>query len=110
VLTGGIAGAALIRFADGAPAHAAGPIAGKQAPSVYRYRIGTMEVTVVSDGARTFPLPDNFVVNVKKEDVNAALESAYMPRDKMTIISRLWLSIPETSWSLLILAMGRGNS
>ena len=85
VLTGGIAGAALLQLGDGTPARAAAPIAGKQAPSVYRYRIGTMEMTVVSDGARTFPLSDTFVINVKKEDVNAALESAYMPRDKMTI-------------------------
>jgi len=45
--------------------HAAAPIAGKQAPSVYRYRISTMEVTVVSDGATTFPLSDTFVINVK---------------------------------------------
>jgi hypothetical protein len=31
------------------------------------------------------PLSDTFVLNVKKKDVNAALKSAYMPRDKMTI-------------------------
>ena len=84
VLTGGIAGAALVRFGIDTPVHAAAPIAGKQAPSVYRYRIGSMEVTIVSDGGRTFPLY-TFVINVKKEDVNAAHESAYMPRDKMTI-------------------------
>ena len=65
VLTGGIAGAALIRLGDGTAAYAAAPIAGKQAPSVYRYRISTMEVTVVSDGATTFPLSDTFVINVK---------------------------------------------
>jgi glyoxylase-like metal-dependent hydrolase (beta-lactamase superfamily II) len=61
-----------------APAH-------KQAPSFYRYKVGDIEVSVVSDGANTFPLPDNFVVNAKKDDVNKALEKAFMPRDTMTI-------------------------
>ncbi len=59
--------------------------AGKQAPSFYRYKVGDIEVAVVSDGASTFPLPENFVVNAKKDEVNAALEKAFMPRDKMTI-------------------------
>src|SRR5207253_1636048 len=47
--------------------------------------VGTLEVTVVTDGARTFPLNDSFVLNAKKDEVNKALEAAYMPRDKMTI-------------------------
>jgi glyoxylase-like metal-dependent hydrolase (beta-lactamase superfamily II) len=66
-------------------ARAAAPAAGQQAPSVYRYKVGTMEVSVVSDGARTFPLSETFVLNAKKDEVNAALDKAYMPRDKMTI-------------------------
>lgn len=64
---------------------AAAAFTGKQAPGFYRYKVGDIEVTVVTEGARTFPLPDNFVVNQSKEDVNKALEAAYMPRDKMTI-------------------------
>src|SRR5438477_13194477 len=31
------------------------------------YKVGSHEVTVVTDGARTFPLGDTFVGNVKKE-------------------------------------------
>ena len=31
----------------------------------------------MTDGARTFPLPDNFIVNAKKEEVNAALQAAF---------------------------------
>src|SRR5262249_50887570 len=57
-----------------------------QAPAFYRYKIGSMEVTVVSDGGRTFPLPDNFVLNKTKDEVNAALAAAYMEKDKMTIV------------------------
>ncbi|RJF76212.1 MBL fold metallo-hydrolase [Rhodopseudomonas palustris] len=67
------------------PAEAAAPLADKQAPSFYRYKVGDAQVNVISDGANTFPLPDGFVLNAKKDEVNAALEQAFMPKDKMTI-------------------------
>ena len=66
-------------------ARAAAPPVGKQAPGFYRYKLGNYEITVVTDGANTMPLPENFVVNVKKDDVNAALAAAYRERDKITI-------------------------
>ncbi|MCG6203569.1 MBL fold metallo-hydrolase [Rhodopseudomonas sp. HC1] len=69
----------------GTPAQAAAPLADKQAPSFYRYKVGDAQVNVISDGANTFPLPDGFVVNAKKDEINAALEQAFMPKDKMTI-------------------------
>ena len=68
-----------------APARAAAPAADKQAPSFYRYKVGDIEVTVVSDGRYTFPLEDKFILNAKKEEVSAALEKAFVPRDTMTI-------------------------
>src|SRR5215210_7990091 len=67
------------------PVQAAAPPAGKQAPGFYRYKLGDYEVTVVTDGATTFPLPDTFVLNAKKDEVNGALAAAYMEKDKMTI-------------------------
>jgi glyoxylase-like metal-dependent hydrolase (beta-lactamase superfamily II) len=66
-------------------ANAAAPIADKQAPSFYRYKVGDIQVTVVSDGRNTFPLEESFIVNAKKEEVAAALEQAFLPRDTMTI-------------------------
>jgi glyoxylase-like metal-dependent hydrolase (beta-lactamase superfamily II) len=87
LLTGtAAAGAAALGSLPSAPAFAAAPPAGKQAPAFYRYKVGSHEVTVVSDGARTFPLGDTFVLNAKKDEVAAALEAAYMPKDKMTIV------------------------
>ena len=68
-----------------APARAAAPPASKQAGGFYRYNVGDIQVTVVTDGARSFPLPDGFVVNAKKEEINAALQAAYMPPDTVTI-------------------------
>ena len=69
-----------------APARAAAPPVGKQAPGFYRYKVGSHEITVVTDGARSFPLPDTFVSNAKKDDVNAALEAAHLPRDTVTLV------------------------
>jgi glyoxylase-like metal-dependent hydrolase (beta-lactamase superfamily II) len=81
-----ITGAALSPRVAPMPAHAAAPPIGKQAPGFYRYKVGSYEITVVTDGARSFPLPDNFVINAKKEEVNEALERAFMPKDKMTLV------------------------
>jgi glyoxylase-like metal-dependent hydrolase (beta-lactamase superfamily II) len=52
----------------------------------HRYSLGDIEITILSDGHRTFPLPDGFVVNATREEINAALAAASMPRDIMTIV------------------------
>ena len=64
---------------------AAAPLAGKQNAGFYRYKVGDFEVTQLADGARTFPMPDTFVVNQKKEDALAAAEAAYMPKGQVMI-------------------------
>src|SRR5262245_43322742 len=80
VLTGMAATAALSAapIAGSSPALAAAPAAGKQAPGFYRYKVGSHEVTVVTDGVNKFALPDNMVTNATKAEVNAALAAAYM--------------------------------
>lgn len=83
-----LAGAATLAAApmlSATPSAAATPLADKQAPSYYRYKVGDAQVTVVSDGANTFPLSEGFVANVKKDDVSAALDKAFLPKDKVTI-------------------------
>ena len=72
------AAAAALAAALPAQSFAAAPAAGKQAAGFYRYKVGDIEVTVVTDGANRLPITDAFVVNVKKEDVNAALVAAFM--------------------------------
>ena len=63
---------------------AAAPPAGKQAPGWYRYKVGSIEVTVVTDGANTFKFADNHVTNKSRDEVNAALAAAYYEKDMMT--------------------------
>ena len=73
----GAAAAAAAPFAT-TFARAATPAAGAQAPGFYRYKVGAIEVTVVTDGVNRLPVTDEFVLNAKKEEVNAALAAAFM--------------------------------
>ena len=72
-------------LAAGTSSAAAQTASGQQVPSLYRYKIGDIEVTAVNDGMRTFPLPDGFVRNASREEVNSALELAFQPKDTMSI-------------------------
>ena len=60
-------GAAAVTGFGPTVANASVPQAGTQAPGFYRYKVGSYECTSINDGARTFPMPDKFVVNAPKE-------------------------------------------
>jgi glyoxylase-like metal-dependent hydrolase (beta-lactamase superfamily II) len=66
-------------------AAAAAPPAASQVPGFYRYKVGTIECTSINDGARSFPMPDNWVTNVSKDSALAAAEAAYMPKGMVTV-------------------------
>lgn len=61
------------------PAGAAAPVIGKQAPGFYRYKVGSFECTSLNDGALTYPISNEYVTNVSKDQVIAAAEAAYFP-------------------------------
>ena len=73
--------AALAAHAD--PAEAATPAAGKQTPGIYRYRIGTFELTALYDGIWYRPITDKFIRNAPFAEVESALADAFMPADKL---------------------------
>jgi len=50
----------------------------------YRYKIGTIEVTVATDGVARFKMAEDHVMNIKKDVVNAALAEVFMEKDMMT--------------------------
>jgi len=79
--TAAAAFAATVPFAASSPVGAVAPAAGRQAPGFYRYKVGSIEVTVVTDGINRLPLTDGFVLNAKKDEVNAALAAAFMEKD-----------------------------
>ena len=81
--TTGLLGASAL---GGLPAaHAEAPPATKQVPSAYRYKVGQVEVTVIADGMRSFPLPAGFVKNQPKDAVEAALKSAFLDEKRLSI-------------------------
>jgi glyoxylase-like metal-dependent hydrolase (beta-lactamase superfamily II) len=90
------------------PAQAAAPPAGKQAPGFYRYKIGDIEVTAVTDGANTFPLPDSFVVNVKKDEVAKALAAAHRDPEKLTV--PYTPIVVNTGGKLVVIDTGQGEA
>ena len=103
----GAAGIAAAPLLANTPANAAAvPLADKQAPSFYRYKVGDIQVTAVSDGASTFPLPDTFVSNAKKDEINAALDKAFQPKDKVTIYFAPL--VINTGSKLVVLDTGNG--
>ena len=63
------------------PVRAAAPQTGKQAPAFYRYKVGSIEITVVNDGVSRMPIGEGFVSNASKDQVNAALEAAFLEKD-----------------------------
>src|SRR5205809_4298166 len=76
LLAGAAAAAALPAFAV-PRAQAAAPLAEKQNPGWYRYKVGSFEVTAVTDGANTNPLSDSYVGNAPKN-------ANHLPPDKVT--------------------------
>src|SRR4051795_5514395 len=53
------------------------------ASEVHRYKVGDIEVTVLSDGFRQVPVNDKYLVNASPEDLAKALADAGQPTDKM---------------------------
>src|SRR5215212_5383725 len=83
VLTGA-ATAAVTPWLAPALTQASAPAVGKQNAGFYRYKVGDIEITVVTDGANTFKFADNHVLNKTRDDLNKALEAAHYPKDLMT--------------------------
>ncbi len=75
------AAAAAVSFAASSPVGAVAPAVGRQAPGFYRYRVGSIEVTVVTDGINRTPITDGFILNATKDEINAALTAAFMEKD-----------------------------
>ena len=112
MLTGAVAASAataLTPFAS-APAVAAAPPVGKQAPGWYRYKVGTTEVTVVTDGVnRIAKFPDGFVANKSRDEVNAGLAQLYMGLEKDQIAIPYSPIAVNTGSKLVVIDTGTGE-
>src|SRR4030081_2682902 len=78
LLRAGSAAVGAAALAPTAPALAHAPQAGKRAqPSFYRFKLGTIEITVVSDGTLTFPAETLW--GDRAEDARGLLTSTFQP-------------------------------
>jgi glyoxylase-like metal-dependent hydrolase (beta-lactamase superfamily II) len=103
-----LAGSAAATLAAGAePAAATAPDAGKQAPAIYRYRIGDFELTALYDGIWYRPITDKFIRNAPFADVERALDAAFMPHDKLA--TPFTTLIVNTGNKLVLLDTGTGG-
>jgi glyoxylase-like metal-dependent hydrolase (beta-lactamase superfamily II) len=84
VLTGA-ALASAAALVPSVPVQAAAPPVGKQTAGFYRYKVGTHEVTVVTDGVSKFRFPDGFVANKSRDEVNAGWAELYGTKDEMVV-------------------------
>jgi glyoxylase-like metal-dependent hydrolase (beta-lactamase superfamily II) len=103
-----IAGSAMTALAAGADvAEAAAPPAGREAPGIYRYRIGTFELTALYDGIWYRPITEKFIRNAPFAEVETALADAFMPADKLA--TPFTTLIVNTGKKLVLIDTGTGG-
>jgi len=103
-----LAGSALAAVSASAdPAAAAAPSADKETPGIYRYRIGTFELTALYDGIWYRPITDAFIRNAPFAEVEHALADAFMPADKLA--TPFTTLIVNTGKKLVLLDTGTGG-
>src|SRR3984893_8777300 len=97
--------AALVAGAD--PAAASAPPADKPAPGIYRYKIGSFELTALYDGIWYRPITDTFIRNAPFAEVEHALDEAFMPHDRLA--TPFTTLIVNTGRKLVLLDTGTGG-
>lgn len=73
-----LAGSAAAAALAATPAIAAAPAAGTQGPGIYRYKIGSYELTALYDGTWFRKIDDKFVRNASGAEVEKALTDAFL--------------------------------
>src|SRR5579871_2083716 len=102
-----LAGTAIAALSGARPATAAIAPSGKQAPGVYRYRIGSFELTALYDGIWYRPITEKFIRNAPFADVEHALADAFMPADKLA--TPFTTLVVNTGQKLVLIDTGTGG-
>jgi len=105
LLAGSAAAAAFASRAD--LAAAAEPAAAKQAPGIYRYKIGSYELTALYDGIWYRPITDKFIRNASFAEVERALSDAFMPADQLA--TPFTTLVVNTGSKLVLVDTGTGG-
>ncbi|BAT60215.1 putative quorum-quenching lactonase YtnP [Variibacter gotjawalensis] len=100
--------AALASQLPSTTANAASPPTGQQNAGFYRYKVGDFEITVVTDGVNRFKVPENFITNVKFDDVKAEIAQSFMSADEFSVpYSPI---VVNTGSKLIVIDTGTGEA
>ncbi len=78
-----------------------------QAPGFYRYKVGDITVTAINDGFAQRPL-EGFVRNAELGDVKKAMETAFLPSDRLPI--SFTTLVLQTGGKTVLIDTGNGDS
>jgi len=106
-LLAGVAGVAAAG-SIAAPARAAAPMAGKQGPSFYRYKVGDFEVTALNEGVVKNATPQNMALNKTLPDIQKALGDAFLPTDQ--VLNYFNVIVVNTGKNLVLFDSGFGDN
>ena len=101
-----LAGTAIAALGMG-QASAAAPPTGTATPGIYRYKIGSYELTALYDGIWYRPITDKFIRNAPFAEVEHALDKAFMPHDRLT--TPFTTLIVNTGKKLVLIDTGTGG-
>jgi glyoxylase-like metal-dependent hydrolase (beta-lactamase superfamily II) len=101
------ASAAAALAAQASSAKAEAPAANTATPGIYRYKIGSYELTALYDGIWYRPITDKFIRNAPFADVEHALDEAFMPHDKLA--TPFTTLVVNTGKKLVLIDTGTGG-
>jgi glyoxylase-like metal-dependent hydrolase (beta-lactamase superfamily II) len=110
-LLGGAAAAGAAGLLTGALPHAAlakAPMANTQAPYWYRFKLGGLEITIVSDGTLPLGEPSGSFLGVTKDQVGKMLSDNFLPTDNVVLEQNI--PIVNTGDKLIMFDSGMGVS
>jgi len=84
------------------------PVPTQQVPAFYRFKIGSMNATVVSDGDLAVGDPTAIFAGVDKEQIKAMLESRFLPLDGTPMEENVL--VLDTGTKLVMFDAGMGPS
>jgi len=89
------------------PASAKMPMGLKQAPYFYRFKLGTMEATVISDGSLPLGPPGNAFLGLSKEEIARQLTDNFLPLDNVVLEQNIL--VLNTGSKVVLFDTGMGN-
>jgi glyoxylase-like metal-dependent hydrolase (beta-lactamase superfamily II) len=101
------ASAAATLAAQTGSALAEAPAVNTATPGMYRYKIGSYELTALYDGIWYRPITDKFIRNASFAEVEHALDTAFMPHDKLA--TPFTTLIVNTGKKLVLIDTGTGG-